>query len=146
MRKLHSRNKELEIETKSMRENMVLGLREKDAVSERFQSESEVVQRIGNALRLCIRCIPPLMRRIDELRNEKVSQRKRRGGRAQEREARKREKSGAQEGRAGRERKRRAGHERRRRAGCERSRSSSPLPAPNTPSRPPSLPLTTITR
>lgn len=98
MRKLHSRNKELEIETKSIRENMVLGLREKDAVSERFQSESEVVQRIGNALRLCIRCIPPLMRRIDELRNEKVSQRKRRGGRAQEREewgASAREKSGA---------------------------------------------------
>jgi len=30
------------------------------------------MKRISKALHICIRCIPPMIRRIDELRNDKI--------------------------------------------------------------------------
>jgi chromosome segregation ATPase len=71
MRSMVQRNKELERDLQSTRSDAVTHMRDKEGVSEKFHNESATVKRMSKALRVCIRAIPPMIRRIDELRNEK---------------------------------------------------------------------------
>jgi len=63
---------DLERELASTRSDVVVHQQTLHTTNEKTMTTTEEMKRISKALRICIRCIPPMIRRIDELRNEKI--------------------------------------------------------------------------